>query len=494
MRSLWQDRAEPLGSDELHAGAHYDAVVAGAGITGLTAAVLLARAGRTVAVVEARRPGALTTGGTTGKVSLLQGSMLSTVRQHHNDDVLRAYVQGNLEGQQWLQRYMDERGVPYQTRTAWTYAEAQDAMGILGEEHAACVAAGLDVTRADALELPFRTAGAIRLDGQVQVDAMDVLAALAAELRQRGGALIQGVRLTGADIARARRGGPVEAVTDHGRLTADRLILATGTPVLNRGARFALLEPSRAFAAAFSGAEHHEGFPQGMYLSLDSPSRSLRSVPPLPGRPEAHGADDGGPRLVAVGGGFAVGSTGTGRHRSDLLDWVRERFPGTRPTHVWAAQDYIPVTGVPLVGALPGTGGRIHAATGFGKWGLANGVAAALSISADILGGNIPWSRELYGAGVSGRDAQEAARFNAGVAGRLAAGWAKSLVAERHRPVGDCEVGGVKHRVSRVCTHLGGVLQWNDAEKTWDCPLHGSRFSCDGGVLEGPATKPLRRG
>jgi Rieske Fe-S protein len=55
-------------------------------------------------------------------------------------------------------------------------------------------------------------------------------------------------------------------------------------------------------------------------------------------------------------------------------------------------------------------------------------------------------------------------------------------------------VAGVKHRVSRVCTHLGGVLEWNEAERSWDCPLHGSRFSCEGMVLNGPAVKPLRRG
>ena len=495
MRSLWQERAETLGSDGFHAHGHYDIVVAGAGLTGLTTAVLLARAGRSVAVLEARQVGALTTGGTTGKVSLLQGTMLSRIRSHHGDKVLRAYVQGNLEGQKWLLRYLDDHNVPYQTRTAWTYAEHGEALGPLEEEHAACAAAGLDARRGDAAELPFRTAGALRLDGQAQVDAMDVLAVLAAELRSRGGSLIQGVRLTGADTARARRGGPIEVATDHGPVTADRIVLATGTTVLNRSGHFALLTPSRAFAAAFSGPERHEGFPQGMYLSLDTPSRSIRSVPPLPGHPEARAADDGGPRLVVVGGGFQPGRAQTGPLCTQLLDWVRERFPGTVPTHVWAAQDYFPASAVPLVGAVQGTGGRIHVATGYGKWGLANAVAAALSISADILGGNIPWARELYHARVSGQDAKEAASFNASVVGHLAAGWARSLAAGRGRPpVGDCEVAGEKHRVSRVCTHLGGVLEWNEAERSWDCPLHGSRFSCEGMVLNGPAVKPLRRG
>jgi nitrite reductase/ring-hydroxylating ferredoxin subunit len=201
---------------------------------------------------------------------------------------------------------------------------------------------------------------------------------------------------------------------------------------------------------------------------------------------------DAGPRLIVIEGGAPGGSSGAASRRDALLEWVRERFPRTVPTHVWAAQDYHSVSELPLVGPLPGTERRIIAATGYGKWGLTNGVAAALAISADILGGHLPWARELYGAGVSGGDVGKAASFNLMVAQRLTSGWARALVAQRGRPVAQCRVDGKEHRVSGICTHLGGVLQWNDAESTWDCPLHGSRFAADGTRLEGPATRDLR--
>ena len=116
MRSLWHDTyAVPArGTDEFIPGADYDTIVAGAGLTGLATAVLLARAGQRVAVLEARSVGAVTTGNTTAKVSLLQGTTLAEIRRHQSERVLRAYVEGNREGQAWLLRYLDEHGIDYQ--------------------------------------------------------------------------------------------------------------------------------------------------------------------------------------------------------------------------------------------------------------------------------------------------------------------------------------------------------------------------------------------
>ena len=136
MRSVWLDTHQvpsaPAGT--LEPGARYDTVVAGAGLTGLATAVLLARAGQRVAVLEARTVGAVTTGNTTAKLSLLQGTTLSQIRRHQSDDVLRAYVEGNREGRDWLVRYLTERGVPLQHRTAWTYATTARGRDALADE------------------------------------------------------------------------------------------------------------------------------------------------------------------------------------------------------------------------------------------------------------------------------------------------------------------------------------------------------------------------
>ena len=142
---------------------------------------------------------------------------------------------------------------------------------------------------------------------------------------------------------------------------------------------------------------------------------------------------------------------------------------------------------------------------------MTNGVAAGLALTGRILGGHQdwasafdPWStRELAGL-------PESARVNASVAVELTTGWLRPLLAlgsgaaldegagevrldRVGTPTAGCRVDGVEHAVSAVCSHLGGIVRWNDAERSWDCPLHGSRFDPEGQVLEGPATCGLRR-
>jgi nitrite reductase/ring-hydroxylating ferredoxin subunit len=263
--------------------------------------------------------------------------------------------------------------------------------------------------------------------------------------------------------------------------------------MLNRGGHFSVLKPMRSYAAALTVPGR---IPSGMYLSIDAPTRSLRT------------ARHGDREVLLVGGnGHVVGRHGHTRGLvDDLLRWTQQHFPGAQPTHTWSAQDYEPAGAVPYVGPiLPGEK-RIMVATGFNKWGMTNGVAAALALSASILGGDNHWAKDLYKSRISGRDAASTAGTNLSVGLELLSGWLGGLtrtthaappegqgtvVRENSRPVGICTVDSATHRVSAVCTHLGGVLSWNDAEGSWDCPLHGSRFSADGKVLEGPAVKDL---
>ncbi len=493
MESLWLATHTLLPStDEFIEGGHYDTVVAGAGITGLTTAVLLAREGQRVAVLEARFVGAVTTGNTTGKLSLLQGTSLSGIRRFHSDKVLQAYVEGNREAQAWLQQYLDDRGVAVQSRPAYTYATTPDGAEAVKKELAAAQVAGLDVEWTTETELPFPVAGAIVMADQAQFHPMEVLGTLAAELRQRGGRIIEGVRLTGASGS-----SPVTVETTHGELSADRLVLATGVPVLDRGAYFAKLTALRSYVLAFRVPAGASPIPQGMYLSADEPSRSLRT------------ASSGGDELLIVGGnGHVVGRSDSPQAAvDDLEEWTQHHFPGTQRTHAWSAQDYQSLNRVPFIGKLPRGGGSIWMATGYNKWGMTNGVAAALALTTEILGGSMAWADVLGHRVTKPAGLASAAQLVAGVGAHLVQDWVEAELtalpeappAEGAGVVGRVGVAPVAHstvegrscKVSGVCTHMGGVLGWNDAEKSWDYPLHGSRFSPEGTVLEGPATKDL---
>ncbi|MGD6979356.1 MULTISPECIES: FAD-dependent oxidoreductase [Citricoccus] len=490
--SLWHDThpVPATGTGRLSPGDRFDTVVAGAGLTGLATAVLLARAGQRVTVVEARSVGAVATGNTTAKVSLLQGTTLAEISRHQSDQVLRSYVEGNRRGQSWLLGYLDENGIDYQRRPAYTYATTHEGLSRLHSELEADRAAGLGVTWTRETDLPYPVAGAIRLEDQAQVHPMQVLDVLATEFRQLGGTLVEGVRLTGAGYR-----SPLAVHTSAGEVRAGHLVLATGAPVLDRGGYFAKLSPHRSYAQSYRVPGP---VPQAMYLSADSPSRSLRTAP----------IDDG--ELLLVGGnGHVVGRSASPQAAVDALEaWTREHFPGAERTHAWSAQDYRSANLVPFVGTLPRGGGHVYLATGFNKWGLTNGVSAALRISAQILGGATDWARPMDRRLTSPADLLTGLRDNAAVGARLAGGWASAArrplpqeppaegqgtVGRDHgRPVAVSTVDGVTCRMSAVCPHLGGIVSWNDAERSWDCPLHGSRFTADGTLLEGPAVTGLR--
>lgn len=494
MTSVWLDDHEAAQTtDSLVAGTSYNAVVVGAGITGLTTALLLARAGLSVAVLEARFMGAVTTGNTTAKLSLLQGSVLSGIQKHFSNKVLRAYVEGNREGQDWMLRYLAERDVAVQRRDAYTYAGSEAGTGAVDSEFEACRSAGLDVARVSACGLPFSSFGAIRLLNQAQFNPMAVVSTLAQDIRSRGGIIAEGVRVH--DVSTGARS---TVSSQQGDVFADHVILATGTPILDRGLYFAKLEPSRSYAMAFRVPGAPGSIPQDMYVSIDSPTRSLRTAPIR------------GEELLLVGGnGHIVGrNADTKKNVDDLEAWTEEHFPGAERTHSWSAQDYKSANMVPFVGWLPRGRGKIFLATGYNKWGMTNSVAAALTLSADILGGHLPWSQTLHHRITGPADVATAATINANVGIQLTKGWlgaersslpaavpaegAGVVGSEQRRPVAISTVDGVTCALSAVCTHLGGIVTWNTAERSWDCPLHGSRFASDGTLLEGPAVRDLQ--
>jgi Rieske Fe-S protein len=189
-----------------------------------------------------------------------------------------------------------------------------------------------------------------------------------------------------------------------------------------------------------------------------------------------------------------------------LAAWAREHFAVRELTHRWSAQDYRPADLLPYIGPAWQVTDRVLIATGFDKWGMTNGTAAGLALAGSVIGNPPAWSAALSSNRLTVlASAGSIASANADVALHLAVAWLRPDLSARppgegqgvieRRGIGKVArscVDGATYTVSARCTHIGGVVEWNDAEHSWDCPLHGSRFAPDGSVLEGPATHPLQ--
>ena len=255
MTSLWLDRSRTIETDPFLADASYDDVVVGAGLTGLVTACLLARAGHRVAVLEARHIGAVTTGNTTAKLSLLQGTTLSKIIRNHSERVAAAYIEGNREALAWTLRYCEDSNVPIERRDAYTYAGKQSGASAVQKEFEAAQRLGLEVERVDADELPYSTYGAVRLPEQAQFDPLDMLTALAAELRSRDGVLVEGVRAEDVSVDESDHGAHERGSGDRGqRHSGHRHPLPGPRSLLRQGHAAAVVR------ARLPGARSH---PQG---------------------------------------------------------------------------------------------------------------------------------------------------------------------------------------------------------------------------------------
>jgi glycine/D-amino acid oxidase-like deaminating enzyme/nitrite reductase/ring-hydroxylating ferredoxin subunit len=482
--SVWRSRPRSFTSDPMPTRA--DDVVIGAGLAGLVTGLLLARAGRQVAVVEAGQSlGGGTTGASSAKISLLHGTHLSEITQRHGHSVAMAYLEANREGQAWLRRFCDTHEVPYQVRDAITFATEESSVPQLEAEYAAERELGLPSAWTTSIDVPFPFHAGIVLADQFQIDPMDLVDKLAERVRDHGGTVSLGHRVV--DVG---HGQPLTVQCDTGEMVeADHVVVATGTPILNRGLQFATLQARRSYELAIGGATA----PHGMFLSVGDPVVSIRDIPDRD--------------LVLVGGfGHPTGRTDSeSDHLQRLREWALTHFPDATVQHAWSAQDYRSYDVLPDVRVLPYSRSRIHVLTGFDKWGFTNAVAAALTVAAGTLGTPPPWAEEAYSGHVSG-SIFDLGAFNSSVVAEAARGASACLrqlgpeppadgtgkVGRRGlRAVGVSTVDDDVREVRPVCTHLGGVVRWNDAERTWDCPLHGSRFTPTGEVIEGPAVLPL---
>ena len=490
--SYWIATSDAEVRPPLSGDAEADLVVVGGGITGLTAAVVAARGGASVMLLEARRLAMGTTGNTTAKVTTLHGLVYSELEGRLGMEAARAYADLNRLGLEQVRALSNELGIECDLTEmdAVTYTEQADRRPDIEREVEIATALGFPASYTETVSLPYRVAGAVRFTGQALFHPRRYALGLARAVEAAGGTVHESTRVLGAE----RDGGGCRVITQRGTVVAGRVIVATLLPVVDRMGLFARTEPSRSYALS---ALAPDTTVSAMYLSVDTPTRSVRPHP-----------DPTGTRLIITGEGHKTGQAAEPMHHYDELEaYARDRL-GADPEHRWSAQDYRSSDGLPFIGRLDPRTDRILGATGFRKWGMTNGTAAGVLLADRVLGREHPLSSTFDTTRV--RPIASAPTFvkaNVNVAQRFVGDRLRTKPGLNDVRPGEGAViklngrdvaayrteDGTVSAVSARCTHMGCIVGFNPAERTWDCPCHGSRYDTDGRVIEGPATRRLRR-
>jgi glycine/D-amino acid oxidase-like deaminating enzyme/nitrite reductase/ring-hydroxylating ferredoxin subunit len=492
--SYWLDSAPASDYPSLSKSIGVDVAVIGAGMVGVTAALFLKERGATVALVEADRVAGGVTANTTAKVSSAHGLHYEALRSSFGDDGARDYAAANQWGLAKMAELVEQRAIDcdWRRKPAFVYSVDPSQRDDLDKELAAALGAGLPVTGVDeAAELPFTIERALRYEDQAEFHPVKYLRHLAAVIPGGGSHVFERSR-----VVAAKDGHPATVTTREGAtVTADNVIVATHFPFLDRGLYFARMHAERSYAIGlFVDGPQVEG----MYLSTEDPSHTIRSIP-----------TERGEMLMVGGESHKVGQADEATRYAAVEEWAREHWNVREIAYRWSTQDAMPVDGVPFIGKHQPGAKSLWVATGFLKWGLAAGTAAAQILTDRVLGAEPPSWAGLFDSTrlTPVASAAEFVKENANVAKRMVG---DHLARADYGSVDDIPAGaggtvrigtkkvgvyrdddGALHAVSTLCTHLGCAVVWNTGERSWDCPCHGSRFDPDGGVLEGPAVKDL---
>jgi glycine/D-amino acid oxidase-like deaminating enzyme/nitrite reductase/ring-hydroxylating ferredoxin subunit len=473
-----------------------DVCVVGSGIAGLTTAYFLARAGRSVAVLDDGPIAGGETCRTTAHLTNAIDDRYGWIERVHGADGARLAAESHTAAIDTIERIVKDEaiGCEFERVDGFLFNPPDEKQEDLEKERDAARRAGLaDVEIVPRAPIPdFDTGPALRFPRQGQFHPLRYLQAVAAAIRGKGGEfrLAHAERIEGGER-------PWVETRDGQSVRAGAVVVATNSPV---NLRLSIHSKQAAYRTYVIGARAPAGsLPRALLWDTPSPYHYVR-VEPLSG--------DGEELLIVGGEDHKTGQEEDPAGRHDRLEgWARARFPGILDVpYRWSGQVMETVDGLAFIGASPDGEKNVYVATGDSGMGMTHGTIAGILLSDSILGRENRW-KDLYDPSrISLAAAPEFVKENLNVArqyGSYALPADASDVAKippgegavvRHgvKPIAAYrDPAGVVHWRSAVCVHLGCIVSWNSLEKTWDCPCHGSRFDPYGRVINGPAIRDL---
>lgn len=493
-KTYWREIELPA-FEKLKENISVDVVIVGAGITGITAAHLLSEEGLKCAILEAGSILNGTTGHTTAKLTAQHSIIYDEFINHFGEEKARLYYESHMNAIQFVENAIKEQGIDcdFSREDACVYVTTDQNVEKLKTEWEAYQKLGIDGAIKDTI--PFQNIpakAALVMRNQAQYHPLKFLKALLDKAVKAGCLVYEN---TTAQTINKNDSDPAVITKSGHQVSCKQVIIASHFPFYDiPGLYFARMYPERSYAI---GIKTDKDYPGGMYISSDGPTRSIRYTPL------------NGEKLLIIGG--ENHKTGQGintlKHYEALQDFAEHVFGIKEYEYRWSAQDLVTLDKLPFIGPITSGYKHIFVATGFKKWGMTTGILAGHLLRDYVLKRDNPY-HELYSPlrFHADPDLKSVVTANADVAKHLIKGKLEfvprdaeglqngegSVVTYNGKRAGAYkDKDGKLYIVDTTCKHLGCECEWNAAEKTWDCPCHGSRYSYSGDVVEGPAKKGL---
>lgn len=472
-----------------------DVAIVGAGITGITSALHLIKADKKVAIVDALEIGGYTTSLSTGNLYIPVQPYYHTIAKKFNLEAARSVANARKKAIDFIEKQVKSLSIHCQfSRRPWyLYTNDKNKISLFEREVAILQKIGLKIKSIDSLPLGLKQKRAIVLEQQARLNPRKYVKGLATWLEKKGCLLYEKTPV----IALHEYKKSIVLKTSSAKINAKQVILATHTPIGIHSVQ-TFTAPYRSYAVAVH--LKNKTYPEGHFWDLSSPHHVLCT----------HAITKDHPELLVISGKHH--KTGQAKnaqaHFNSLETFLNQHFEVDEVCYKWSAQHYHAADNLPYIGLASLFNKNIYMATGFFADGLLYGTLAGL-VLADLIIHKKNAYQKLFDASRFKPFASASflikentnvflqylqdLPFNASSPKDIRAGDGKIVEVNKQKWAVSRDQKNKLHIVSAVCTHMKCIVKWNNAEKTWDCPCHGSRFSMDGKVIEGPAQKNLAK-
>ncbi|WP_352400842.1 FAD-dependent oxidoreductase [Anaerotignum sp.] len=432
MKSVWQEKSNLPSFDVLNQDIKTDILIIGGGLAGILCAYMLEQAGVKYILVEADEICNGITKNTTAKITSQHGFIYDKLIRENDVETARLYLEANEEALKEYRKLCKIVNCNFEEKDNYVYS--LDDPKKVEREFAALRKIGFSAQAVDSLPLPFSISGAIKFYGQGQFNPLKFVSSIA-----------KGLSIYEHTVVRELIG--TTAVTDRGKIIADKIIVATHFPFVNKhGSYFLNMYQHRSYVLALENAPNVEG----MYVDEAQKGMSFRNYEDL---------------LLIGGGDHRTGKKGG--NFKELEDFRSRYYPNAKIRYSWATQDCMTLDGIPYIGKYSAGTTDLYVTTGFNKWGMTSSMVSAKILTDIVLGKKNPYAKVFSPSRTILRP-------------QLACNAIQAMV-------------NLLTPTTPRCPHMGCALKWNSVAHSWDCPCHGSRFTKEGKQIDNPATGNLRK-